>query len=414
MANLLSGAGLFLAQEGQRKQQEVDIQQQQLGLNAGRLTLDRRLQYAKAAEDVGTQLATQIQNGLPRDLALKTADQLLGGLVQGMASDRDPQNQQFALAVNQKILATLASVQTPNETAAAKGQATVTEAGATLDAASALPPESRDPFLESKNLARGISTEAGKAVQDRVELVSRYGEGSPQVREFDTQSRDLASVKLQDARAGLAKNLAQYRQIVTGDTPLTSDQKANVEGKLRDDFTSATKEFVISRDAFQKIAGYANGKPSPAGDIALVFNFMKTLDPTSVVREGEFATARNAGSIPTRIRAIYNKVLGGEILAASQRADFVNQSQRMFSGQKAIYLQATQQYSDIAKRSGVDPKNVVTDLLAGVQDTKPKAAATAQTDISGATLDQLLAIDPSTLSDAQIKDYDKAMKSHGY
>jgi hypothetical protein len=36
---------------------------------------------------------------------------------------------------------------------------------------------------------------------------------------------------------------------------------------------------------------------------------MKMLDPTSVVREGEFATAQNAASIPIKIVNMYNKAL---------------------------------------------------------------------------------------------------------
>jgi len=34
---------------------------------------------------------------------------------------------------------------------------------------------------------------------------------------------------------------------------------------------------------------------------------MKILDPGSVVREGEFATAQNSAGIPERIRAKYNR-----------------------------------------------------------------------------------------------------------
>lgn len=34
---------------------------------------------------------------------------------------------------------------------------------------------------------------------------------------------------------------------------------------------------------------------TPAGDIAVIYAYMKLQDPTSVVREGEFATAQNAG-----------------------------------------------------------------------------------------------------------------------
>ena len=38
--------------------------------------------------------------------------------------------------------------------------------------------------------------------------------------------------------------------------------------------------------------------PDAAGDMALIFSYMKMLDPNSTVREGEYATAQDAGSIP--------------------------------------------------------------------------------------------------------------------
>jgi len=35
------------------------------------------------------------------------------------------------------------------------------------------------------------------------------------------------------------------------------------------------------------------------------------LDPGSVVRESEFATAQNAAGVPDQVRNMYNKVLSG-------------------------------------------------------------------------------------------------------
>ena len=49
--------------------------------------------------------------------------------------------------------------------------------------------------------------------------------------------------------------------------------------------------------------------PSAAGDLAMIFTYMKILDPTSVVREGEQATAQNAAGTPERIKNIYNRVI---------------------------------------------------------------------------------------------------------
>ena len=62
--------------------------------------------------------------------------------------------------------------------------------------------------------------------------------------------------------------------------------------------------------------------------ISLIFGFMKMLDPGSVVREGEFATAQNAASIPDRIRNAYNRALEGTRLNPQQREMFKSASRR--------------------------------------------------------------------------------------
>ncbi|MEM8882399.1 MAG: hypothetical protein AAGC82_17565, partial [Pseudomonadota bacterium] len=59
---------------------------------------------------------------------------------------------------------------------------------------------------------------------------------------------------------------------------------------LRKEFIGQTtvKDFRKQAEAFGRIDASAF-EPSPAGDLALIFNYMKVLDPGSVVRESEFA-----------------------------------------------------------------------------------------------------------------------------
>lgn len=61
------------------------------------------------------------------------------------------------------------------------------------------------------------------------------------------------------------------------------------------------------------------------GDIALIFQFMKSIDPASTVREGEFATAQNTGGLPDRIFNQYNRILEGDTLTDEQRLGFIQQ-----------------------------------------------------------------------------------------
>lgn len=70
----------------------------------------------------------------------------------------------------------------------------------------------------------------------------------------------------------------------------------------------------------QKLGKLGGGPAS----IALVFKFMKALDPQSVVRESEFSTAENSAGVPESVRNIYNKLKNGEKLGEEQIKQFID------------------------------------------------------------------------------------------
>lgn len=141
----------------------------------------------------------------------------------------------------------------------------------------------------------------------------------------------------------------------------------NAEDKLRSQFLSQAKDFKSLGSAYRKIVASAKN-PSPAGDVSLIYGYMKMLDPGSTVMEGEQASARNAAGVPDRIRAMYNSVIGGGSLASSQRADFLNRATDLYQSQADSYESLTNQYSEIARRAGVDPRNVIVDVGVPVEE----------------------------------------------
>lgn len=144
------------------------------------------------------------------------------------------------------------------------------------------------------------------------------------------------------------------------------------EGELRGELQVLSKPFVQVRDSMGRIEAAAKN-PSAAGDLALIFNYMKVLDPGSTVREGEFATAQNSAGLPERIRAKYNQVINGERLADDQRADFVSRARDLYQSQASIQKQQEEQYRGLAGRMGANPANVI--LNQGL----PQQAQQAQT-----------------------------------
>lgn len=135
----------------------------------------------------------------------------------------------------------------------------------------------------------------------------------------------------------------------------------NQSDKLRNQFDDLSKDFRKIRDSYSRIEA-AGADPSAAGDLALIFNYMKILDPSSVVRESEFATAQNSAGVPDRIRNIWNKALTGERLAPDQREDFMGRARKLYQSQAGIQQKHIEKYVGLADRFGIEPQDVVTDL----------------------------------------------------
>ena len=130
------------------------------------------------------------------------------------------------------------------------------------------------------------------------------------------------------------------------------------ESSLRKEFIKGSGDFIAVRDAFNKVQ-IAGQNVSAPGDLSLIFNFMKMLDPGSVVRESEFNTAQFAASIPERFKASYNRVVQGTRLGPKARQEFVEEAGRLLEAQTKTQRGREQQYTKLAETYGFDPANVV-------------------------------------------------------
>ena len=86
---------------------------------------------------------------------------------------------------------------------------------------------------------------------------------------------------------------------------------------------------VVSTDGV-KVSMFELSKAG-AADLALIFNYMKMLDPGSVVRESEFALAASTGGIASRVAAFWDKIIKGGTLDEAMRRDLVGQSRNQFN-----------------------------------------------------------------------------------
>jgi hypothetical protein len=193
---------------------------------------------------------------------------------------------------------------------------------------------------------------------------------------------DLASAVESGAIDGSAAVTLAYREpkdpvkgVSVGDrvvNPITGEVIYEPAGGLafdaekvqlaRKEFTALpqVKSFADQTTAYGRVMSSISD-PSPAGDLALIFNYMKVLDPGSVVREGEFATAQNAGSVDDRTRGLYNRIMSGERLSERQRADFADRATRLYGGAEQQYMSIAEQYGSFAQAAGLPADQVIPD-----------------------------------------------------
>lgn len=173
----------------------------------------------------------------------------------------------------------------------------------------------------------------GKLISDQQVVASQFGADSEQAR----------------AIGELVRSEQQ------GEKPTIKD----VAG-IRKEFTSISKDFITMSNAVRKV----NASPNTgAGDIALVFNYMKILDPNSVVRESEFATAEQTVGIPIRVVQAYNKAVNGQRLAPSTRQNFKDASNTLFDTVIETQIRNEESFRDISVRANIDPRDTVTDFI---------------------------------------------------
>ena len=186
----------------------------------------------------------------------------------------------------------------------------------------------------------------------------------PQVRTLSPQEAQAAGF--------LPGTIVQQREDGSFNTVQTPNNQASprkAETDLRKEFETKpeVKDFKAIDAAFRQIKSIAEQKPTAQNDMSLVFSFMKMLDPGSVVREGEFASAQNSAGVPDQVRNAYNKAMSGQILNPKQRAEFTNTARTIYGSQRQRYDAVADSFRGYADGYGVDANNVVPPPVQGAK-----------------------------------------------
>jgi hypothetical protein len=185
---------------------------------------------------------------------------------------------------------------------------------------------------------------AEQARQDRLRFEELMRGQRQQGLDLQRQSIDQ---RAEDQRNRAAERDQKSR---TGD----SAQIDKIGSQVYDDYHKNNKDDIQTVNAHQRLKATAQ-KADAASDISFVYQYMKMLDPGSVVREGEFATAQNATGVPERILNMYNRALKGERLNPDQRAQFLATAERLANDSESRIGQSRSVLERRLRAAGADP-----------------------------------------------------------
>lgn len=182
---------------------------------------------------------------------------------------------------------------------------------------------------------------------------------------FD-QSADAQKFSEMDAnrRFGLLQTEAETKA-AEAEAKAAAGPEINVddEATFRREYNSITSGFRDVQSSYGRIK--ATDATTPAGQLSLVYQYMKMLDPGSTVMQGEQASASNAAGVPDKTRNLYNSIINGKPLSAAQVTDFTNQADRLYARSLQDYDKARTTYEGLATLYGFAPQRTVPDLATG-------------------------------------------------
>jgi len=169
---------------------------------------------------------------------------------------------------------------------------------------------------------------------------------------------------------------------------LEPEKVADMEKDLNEKYWKRTQGIREADRVYANIESSSTDN-SGASDIALVTSFMKMLDPGSVVRETEFATARDTAGLLQQLQNAATKLENGQFLNNEQRAAFVRLAKEYHAAATKEGKLAEKSLMGLIKNYGLTEENVFgVRPVESAPGTPPPAGGASQT--SAQTVDEII------------------------
>ena len=184
--------------------------------------------------------------------------------------------------------------------------------------------------MDFLTMSTGVTKEGQDALQSLFDM--RKGEESRLMTEADViktmqeagvttpEEKQRLGEALEGAPFNYGQKLAELIPILGSSDvkKMTPSQRANLISGLRKEYTKDTAPFRAAETTRDKMAS-SLAQNTSQGDVGALFLFMKMLDENSVVRESEFRTASNMGSLLDSLKNTADKWVTGQRLQPGQK-----------------------------------------------------------------------------------------------
>lgn len=320
------------------------------------------LQRAKNAGLLGLG-ASLLQAGAPSLTPQSLGSALGQGIMSGQQMSAQAMQQARQQQIQQQMMGTMSGV---------SGSGDVGDKIAQLQKMALLDPKNQAAYLKIAEQLQGKTQAFTGEVANAALNLFGTADVSKLTPEQRTQANDFAiKQKLSVANAG-----APRVSVNTNDPTAVSRELRQIVNDFNTqtaDAQKVVKTFKTMENAVQN--------PSVAGDVSLVFNYFKTIDPQSTVREGEYDTIINATSVPDRIKNYAQKLKTGQKLTEGQRQDLLNTAKQNLMAILPQVQTTVENYRGFVGTLGKDPNKVIRNPFEGINlggsNVPPPAAPAA-------------------------------------
>lgn len=224
--------------------------------------------------------------------------------------------------------------------------------------------------IEVKQQEAELRAQESYRAQRQLELDERKYREEPE-RETQKKATETAFDMQRDAARIEAERRAQI-SVAEAKGP-EGPKQTDIAG-MRKEFEGKSDNFSTIRSNKAKIDALAQQPSNSANDLAILYSYIKLLDPGSVVREGEVQLTRE-GSVPDQIVSEYKRLFttAGSRLGPEVRQQIVQNSATVYESGVQTQRALQERYSGLAQRAGFDPQDVVQDYTTQQQQAAPAA-----------------------------------------